>query len=87
MTDLLPCPGCAAASASADSGAYHAHCPGCQVRSIAQGMAFFGSAQAGAMTAEYRAALRAVFGPDGVKAGHAAVKAEWTRLEALRAAP
>lgn len=87
MSEPKPCPSCAAASASAESGAYHAHCLGCQARSLAQGMAFFGSQQAGAMTPEYRAALRAVFGPDGARDGHAAVKAEWARLEALRAAP
>lgn len=81
------CPSCAAASVSAVSGAYHSNCQGCQVRSIAHGMQFFDSRQAGAMTAGYRAALRAVFGPDRVKDGHAAVKAEWARLDGLRADP
>lgn len=86
MAESVDCPSCAAARTNALSGAYHASCRACQVRALATGLPFFLSRDAGTMTQGYRDALRSVFGADGVKDGHAAVKAEWERIAALRGA-
>jgi hypothetical protein len=58
-------------------------CRVCQTRELANGIAFFNSTQAGALTPEYRAQLLAIFG-EGWKDGHAAVKAEKQRLDNLK---
>ena len=79
----MTCPDCTAAAANPAWGGYHAKCQGCQVRTLASGMAFFASSQERCITPAYRAALHAIFGEDA-DAGHVQVKKEYERIGALR---
>lgn len=79
----MTCPDCTAAQVSADWGGYHAHCQGCQVRALANGMEFFAALAERRITSAYRAALRTQFG-DEADAGHLQVKKEYDRVCVLR---
>ena len=79
----MSCTDCTAAQTNANWGGYHAKCQGCQVRTLASGMAFFASSKERRITPAYRAALHAIFGEDA-DAGHVQVKKEYERIGALR---
>lgn len=80
----MTCAACEMALTDRLCALYHADCLGCQTRMLAQSPGFWRSRQAGALTTAYRDALEKVFGGD-VAGGHARVKAEFERLEAMSA--
>jgi hypothetical protein len=71
---MILCHACQEAIKSPSSGMYHADCMDCQARMLSKSPAHFESARLGKITAEYRAALLAVFGNDWLE-GHQKVKA------------
>ena len=75
------CTACAAAQRDRHSAHYRNSCLGCQTRALAKSMTFFHAKRRGSISHEYRNALLAIFGD--VTSGHAAVKAEADRLEAM----
>ncbi len=83
MADTRPCAHCEAAQLAPNWPGYTATCHGCKVRALASGPAFFESARSGAMTAEYRAGLQAIFG-DHWRIAHEEVKTEHARIKALQ---
>ena len=79
----MSCEHCASAQKDADWAGYQARCRGCQVRALANGPAFFESAQAQRITPAYRAALEKLLGPDW-QASHREVRAEFDRLQTMK---
>ena len=75
----MSCEHCAHAQDKPDWPGYRAGCRGCQVRAMANGPAFFESAQAQRISPAYRAALEKLLGPDW-QASHREVRAEYERL-------
>ena len=80
----MTCPDCQAAQTRADHPIYRANCRGCAVRGLANSIQFFRAEKAGRLVPEYQKALQAAFG-DGWKQAHQDIKAEATRIKALRA--
>jgi len=74
----MTCPACITAATNPTTGMYGADCDECKSRAIANGHDLYQSAKDGYLTPEYRRALAAVFGPDGVNAGHLRVK-DWAQ--------
>jgi hypothetical protein len=70
----MTCPACHAAEKNPITGLYGSDCDECRARAIAHGQDLYRSAKAGYMTPEYKRALTAVFGSDGLDAGHQRVK-------------
>ena len=79
----MSCEHCTEAQTDANWPGYQARCRGCQVRALANGPAFFESAQAQRITPAYRAALEKLFGGDW-RASHREVRAEYERLKAMK---
>lgn len=79
----MTCPDCTQAETKRHWGGYHARCQGCKVRALANGLQFWASLRQRAHTDAYRGELHDVFGPENIAAGHAAVKAEHARMQAL----
>ena len=79
----MTCLACAAAQTDAHHPIYFARCRGCRVRSLAQSIPAWESAQAGRITPAYKAALQVLAGDDW-QAAHAEVKQERARIVALR---
>ncbi len=79
----MTCPDCTQAETKRHWGGYHARCQGCKVRALANGPQFWASLRQRAHTDAYRSELHDVFGPENIAAGHAAVKAEHARMQAL----
>ena len=74
----MNCPACEAAQENPATGLYKHDCHECKARALANGQAMFDSQKKGYMTKEYKAALTALFGAEGLDQGHKAVK-EWSR--------
>lgn len=79
----MSCEHCASAQKDADWAGYQAQCRGCQVRAMANGPAFFESAQAQRISTTYRTALEKLLGPDW-QTSHREVRAEYERLQAMK---
>lgn len=79
----MSCEHCTEAQTDANWPGYQARCRGCQVRAMANGPAFFESAQAQRISPVYRTALEKLFGKDW-QASHREVRAEYERLRAMK---
>lgn len=84
---MSTCPSCQAWEANPDSGLYHADCPDCQARALAQSPGYWASCAAMKFRADYSQALRAVAGDDANArdALHRRVKGWAQRIEQRRA--
>jgi len=79
----MSCEHCASAQHDAHWPGYRAKCRGCQVRAMANGPAFFESAQAQRISTTYRTALEKLLGPYW-QTSHREVRAEYERLQAMK---
>lgn len=79
----MSCEHCTEAQTDANWPGYQARCRGCEVRALANGPAFFESAQAQSISPAYRGALVTLFGADW-RASHQEVRAEFERLQAMK---
>ncbi len=79
----MSCEHCARAQSDAIWPGYQARCRGCEVRALANGPAFFESAQAQRISTTYRTALEKLLGPDW-QTSHREVRAEYERLQAMK---
>ena len=79
----MSCEHCASAQHDAHWPGYRAKCRGCQVRAMANGPAFFESAQAQRISPAYRKALEKLLGPNW-QTSHREVRDEFERLQAMK---
>lgn len=79
----MSCPSCVKAERNPRSVIYHAGCPVCSARMLANGPLFFEAERTEQLTAAYRQALQLTFG-DRWQEGHAAVKQWRERIQACR---
>ena len=79
----MNCQACAAAQTNKHSGMYQANCLGCQTRALTKSLGFAQSLRDGVISRDYRKSLHSIFKGD-VEGGHARVKEEHKRLEALK---
>lgn len=73
----MSCPDCETAKTQLWRG-YQADCKGCQARQLAEEPAFYNADKAGALTPEYKTAIKALFG-DAWKEAHAEVR-KWAEI-------
>lgn len=79
----MSCEHCTRSKTDPEWPGYQAQCRGCQVRAMANGPAFFESAQAQRISTTYRTALEKLLGPDW-QTSHREVRAEYERLQAMK---